>query len=145
MVQFHSGSHHYSDDLLSVRVCLNLPTKLRANAICRYSVPPIFWQLWVEEFQFSFGQLTNSNAIGLIGTAFGCIFIIPFAIKYGRRSIYILSLAVMTAMSIWNARMNSLTELYIISLITGLAGATNETIVQMTVRKSSPQIISYKS
>lgn len=55
--------------------------------------------------------------------------------KYGRRPVYIVSLAVMTAMSIWNARMQSLAELYIISLVTGLAGATNETIVQMTVRR----------
>ncbi|KAM0543288.1 hypothetical protein ACHAPJ_012372 [Fusarium lateritium] len=36
-------------------------------------------------------------------------------------------------MAAWQAAMQSLVELYIVSLITGLAGAVNETIVQMTI------------
>lgn len=88
----------------------------------QYSIVTVFWQLWVIDLNCTFEQLNNSQAIGLTGTAVGCMIFIPLAIKYGRRSVYILSILVMLGMAIWNARMNSITELYIISLITGLAG-----------------------
>lgn len=68
-----------------------------------------------------------------MGTAVGCIFFIPLAVKYGRRSVYILSTAIMVATAVWQARMTSIFDLYLSQLIFGLASATNETIVQMTV------------
>jgi hypothetical protein len=46
---------------------------------------------------------------------------------------YLLTTAIILAMAIWSARMQSLTELYISQLIFGLASATNESIVEMTV------------
>lgn len=40
----------------------------------------------------------------------------------------------MLATAFWMAEMHSLTELYVANLLQGLAGATNESIVQITVR-----------
>lgn len=93
----------------------------------------VFWQLWVKDLNVTFNQLTIAQALGLMGTALGCVFFIPFAIKYGRRPVYIVSMAVMTVMAVWMANMTTRGELYAIQILTGLAGATNETIVQMTV------------
>ncbi|KAJ2982104.1 hypothetical protein NQ176_g1608 [Zarea fungicola] len=80
-----------------------------------------------------YNQLNAALAINYAGTAVGCIFFIPFAIKYGRRHIYIISSAVMLATAAWQACMHTVLEMYLSSLIFGLASATNETIVQMTV------------
>lgn len=126
----------YSKNWTTARKIINFVPCLAITGVIfsQYSIVTVFWQLWIIDLKCSFEQLNNSQAIGLTGTAVGCMIFIPLAIKYGRRPIYIASMLVMLGMAIWNARMNSITELYIISLITGLAGATNETIVQMTVR-----------
>ncbi|KAG4253732.1 hypothetical protein FPRO03_07692 [Fusarium proliferatum] len=97
------------------------------------SLPLIFWVLWNQEFGWSYGQLNNANALNYVGTTVGCILFIPPAVKYGRRSMYLLTTAIIFAMAIWSARMKTLTELYISQLIFGLASATNESIVEMTI------------
>ncbi|KAH7137426.1 major facilitator superfamily domain-containing protein [Dactylonectria estremocensis] len=97
------------------------------------SLPLIFWVLWIPEFGWTYDQLNNSQAIGLVGTATGCIFFIPLAIKYGRRSVYVVSIAVIVATAAWQARMTTIAELYLSTFIFGLANAVNETIVQMTI------------
>ncbi|KAG4281738.1 hypothetical protein FPRO06_10642 [Fusarium proliferatum] len=97
------------------------------------SLPLIFWVLWNQEFGWSYGQLNNANALNYVGTTVGCILFIPPAVKYGRRSMYLLTTAIIFAMAIWSARMKTLTELYISQLIFGLASATNESIAEMTI------------
>lgn len=84
----------------------------------------------------SFQQLNRTQSAMLAGLAFGCIFFIPFAKKYGRRPAYVISVAVLAAVTWWATRVQSLWELYVTNLLFGLAGAMNETLVQMTV--SSP-------
>ncbi|KAJ5274356.1 hypothetical protein N7505_002901 [Penicillium chrysogenum] len=96
-------------------------------------MPIIFWVLWIPEFGWNYRQLNIAQAINFVGTALGCLLFIPPAVKYGRRSMYILSSAFILATAVWSACMNSLPELYISQLIFGLASATNETIVEMTI------------
>ena len=81
----------------------------------------------------SIQQLTNAQSAQLAGLAMGCLFFIPLSIKYGRRSAYIISTAVLAGVSWWTSRMESYPELIITMVITGLGGAINETAVQMTV------------
>lgn len=81
----------------------------------------------------SYYQLNQAIAPNNAGLAVGYLFIIPFTKKYGRRTTYILSTATMAAVSLWTARMDTVAELYITNLLYGLAGSTNETIVQITV------------
>ncbi|KAF9769090.1 hypothetical protein IL306_013547 [Fusarium sp. DS 682] len=78
-------------------------------------------------------QLTNAQAAQLAGLAMGCLFFIPLAVKYGRRSSYIISTAVMAGVTWWTSKMTTNAELIITMVITGLAGAINETSVQMTI------------
>jgi MFS family permease len=72
-------------------------------------------------------------SVNFVGLAMGCVFFIPFAKKFGRRPVYLVSTALMLVASFWAAEINSLTELYITNLLQGVAGATNEAIVQITV------------
>ncbi|RSL44768.1 hypothetical protein CEP54_014554 [Fusarium duplospermum] len=97
------------------------------------SLPILFWVLWIPEFGWTYGQLNAASAVNYVGTAVGCILFIPPAVKYGRRSMYILSTSIILAMAVWSACLNSLPELFVSQMLFGLANATNEAIVEMTV------------
>lgn len=93
----------------------------------------------VVDLNVTYAQLNNANSVNYVGLSMGCVLFIPLARKYGRRLVYLLSIALMFVTSIWLGRIQSLTELYIANLLQGLAGATNESLVQITVcHKSNP-------
>ncbi|KAJ5338232.1 hypothetical protein N7452_004960 [Penicillium brevicompactum] len=97
------------------------------------TVQAIFWQQMTIDLEVSYTELNRAMSVNFVGLATGCIFFIPFAKKYGRRPVYIISTALMLATTFWTARMHSLTELYITNLLQGLAGATNESIAEITI------------
>ncbi|KAJ5368092.1 major facilitator superfamily domain-containing protein [Penicillium cataractarum] len=97
------------------------------------SLPVVFWVLWIPEFGWSYNQLNAASALNYAGTAIGCILFIPPAIKYGRRPVYLISTTVVLVVAAWSACLNTIAELYVSQFLFGLASATNETIVQMTV------------
>lgn len=78
-------------------------------------------------------QLSNGQSVQLAGLASGCIFFIPLAVKYGLRPTYLLSGLLLMAVTWWTSRMQTYAELILTNYLTGLAGAVNETTVQMTV------------
>lgn len=86
-------------------------------------------------------DLNKASSVNFVGLATGCILFIPFAEKYGRRPVYIVSVALMLATSFWLSQMTSLTELYVANLLQGLAGATNEAIAEVTVSPLSAVIV----
>ncbi|CAK7208063.1 hypothetical protein SEUCBS139899_010897 [Sporothrix eucalyptigena] len=97
------------------------------------STQTTFWQQMAVDLDVTFEQLNNSRSANLAGLAMGCIFFIPFTRKYGRRTPYVLSTMVMAGVSWWSYKMTSLTELTLTNLVFGLAGAINETLVQVTI------------
>ncbi|PHH84429.1 hypothetical protein CDD83_1958 [Cordyceps sp. RAO-2017] len=97
-------------------------------------VQPVFWPQMLEDMDVQLEDLTNAQAAQLVGLAAGCVVFIPFAKKYGRRPVYIISTALVMASIWWSAFMNSATEVYLTNVLLGLAGATNETAVQMSIR-----------
>ncbi|CAI7663596.1 unnamed protein product [Penicillium glandicola] len=96
------------------------------------SFQAIFWQQMTTDLEVTYTELNKAMSVNFVGLTTGCIFFIPFAKKYGRRLVYILSMALMLITSFWTSKMNSLTELYVTNLLQGLAGATNESIVEIT-------------
>lgn len=98
------------------------------------SIQTVFWQQMTVDLDVSIAQLSNAQSAQLAGLATGCIFFIPFTIKYGRRLTYLVSTAILAAAAWWTSSMHSYAELIVTAVITGLAGAINETAVQMTVR-----------
>ena len=82
----------------------------------------------------SYSQLNNTYAASTAGLAIGCVMFIPFALKYGRRPIYLVSSLVLFGSGIWLALLSTYGQLLAAMIVSGLAGATSETLVQMTVR-----------
>jgi MFS family permease len=99
----------------------------------------------VFDLNVSFEELNRAMSVNFVGLALGCVFFIPLAKKFGRRPVYLVSTALMLATSIWTSELKTLTELYITNLLQGLAGATNEAIVQVTVRAAKPFHLSWYS
>ncbi|KAJ5244536.1 hypothetical protein N7489_004632 [Penicillium chrysogenum] len=97
------------------------------------SIQAIFWQQMVLSLHVAYTQLNQAMSVNFAGLATGCVLFIPLAKKYGRRPVYIVSTAIMLATSFWTSRLDSLAELYITNLLQGLAGATNEAIVEITI------------
>ncbi|OGM45336.1 putative MFS transporter [Aspergillus bombycis] len=97
------------------------------------SIQQIFWQLMVVDLHVTYPQLNNAMSVNFVGLAMGCVLFIPFAKKFGRRPVYLASTALMLVTSFWAAEISTLAELYITNLLQGLAGATNEAIVQITI------------
>ncbi|KAF9880650.1 hypothetical protein CkaCkLH20_01692 [Colletotrichum karsti] len=93
----------------------------------------VLWQQMTVELDMSYDELNAGVSFNVVGLAMGCLLIIPFTKKYGRRSTYIFSTAIMAATSWWSSRMYTVPEMYITNLLFGLAGSTNETIAEMTI------------
>ncbi|KAJ5096013.1 hypothetical protein NUU61_005369 [Penicillium alfredii] len=97
------------------------------------SIQAVFWQQMVVDLQVSYTHLNQCMSVNYVGLSTGCVVFIPLAKKYGRRPVYIASTALMLATSFWTANLQSLTELYITNLLQGFAGATNESIAEITI------------
>ncbi|KAF9878331.1 MFS transporter [Colletotrichum karsti] len=102
-------------------------------AFTNLSIQTVFWQQMTVDLNVTIDQLSHAQSAQLAGLATGCIFFIPFTIKYGRRLTYLASTAVLAAAAWWTSSMHSYAELIVTAVITGLAGAINETAVQMTI------------
>lgn len=86
-----------------------------------------------EELGFSYNALNNSYAAGCGALAVGACVLIPFALKYGRRPVYIFSTAIQMGVSIWSARQQNVVDLMMVNIISCFVGALAEVVVQMTV------------
>lgn len=75
----------------------------------------------------------NTYAIGCATLALGSFMLIPFALKYGLRPIYILSSAAQMAIMIWAARTMTGGDWWGVNALQCWVGSLAETMVQMTV------------
>lgn len=99
----------------------------------RIDVATPTWEPMHEELGFSYDALNNSYAAGCAALALGALFFIPFALKYGRRPIYIFSTCIQMGVSIWSARQQNVVDLMMVNTVSCFVGALAEVIVQMTV------------
>ena len=91
------------------------------------------WGPLETEFNFSLDVLNAGSAVNYGGLGIGCFFFIPLVHKYGRRPIYIFSVALQLASCIWQAEMNTVGGFIGANLISGIGGAISEIIVQITI------------
>ncbi|KAF7555400.1 hypothetical protein G7Z17_g2250 [Cylindrodendrum hubeiense] len=96
-------------------------------------IPTVAYSQYIEEFGWGYATLNNAAASSFVGLSVGCIGFIPLVHRYGRRPIYLLSLALQLAGGIWSAKLNSSAELIVCALLSGIGGAISETIVQVTI------------
>ncbi|KAH6974177.1 serine/threonine kinase 16 [Ilyonectria sp. MPI-CAGE-AT-0026] len=91
------------------------------------------WGPMHEELGFSYQTLNDSYAIGCAFLAIGALVLIPFALKFGRRPLYIFSTLVQCGVSIWSAKMQTVADLMLVNVLCTAFGALAEVIVQMTI------------
>lgn len=91
------------------------------------------WGPMGTELNFSTPILNDSYAIGCGTLSIGAFILIPFALKYGRRPIYIFSTILQFGMCVWAARIYTVADLMNVNVWQCLLGALAEVIVQMTV------------
>jgi MFS family permease len=86
-----------------------------------------------EELGFSYDLLNDSYAAASSALTIGAVLLIPFALKYGRRPIYVISCALQFAICIWSAKMQTVADLMLTNILNCGLGALSEVVVQMTV------------
>ncbi|KUM64872.1 hypothetical protein ACN42_g2193 [Penicillium freii] len=91
------------------------------------------WGPMQEELNYSIDILNANAATNYGGLAVGCIFFMPLVHKYGRRPIYILSVALQFTSCVMQAKMSTVGELISSGVISGIGGAISEIIVQITI------------
>ncbi|KKY14476.1 putative major facilitator superfamily [Diplodia seriata] len=135
---FHPVPSNDPDEPLNwskVRKCTNFSIVLFYSlmAFVDLDIGTVIWGDLNAELGISYSNLNNSFAANCAGLAVGCIFLIPYTLKYGRRPIYILSCSLMLASAVWQAKMQTVTDLLLTNVLSGLGGAVSEAIVQMTI------------
>lgn len=91
------------------------------------------WGPMEDELGFSATLMNNTYAIGCGTLALGSFMLIPFALKYGLRPIYILSSAAQMGIMIWAARTYTGGDWWGVNALQCWVGSLAETMVQMTV------------
>ena len=85
------------------------------------------------ELSFSTATLTNTYAIGCATLALGAPMLIPFALKFGARPVYIFSSLAQFAISIWAARTMNAGDWWGVNALQCWLGALCKVLVQMTI------------
>lgn len=91
------------------------------------------WGPMGDELGFSDATLTNTYAIGCATLALGAPMLIPFALKYGSRSVYVVSSAAQLACAIWAARTMTAGDWWGVNAVQCWLGALAEVLIQITV------------
>lgn len=91
------------------------------------------WQAYQQELNFSVAFLNETVAYNYLGLACGCIFLVPFVYKYGRRPIYIFSSVVQLGSCILLALTRNEGDMIAGNLLSGFGGAISEIIAQITI------------
>ncbi|KAM0541585.1 hypothetical protein ACHAPJ_013187 [Fusarium lateritium] len=91
------------------------------------------WGPMQRELGFSDAQLNNSYAIGCAFLGIGAVLLIPFALKFGRRPLYLISTILQCLIAIWSAKQTTYAELMLINALQCAVGSLAEVMVQMTI------------
>ncbi|KAL2854998.1 MFS general substrate transporter [Aspergillus pseudoustus] len=97
------------------------------------NAPTPTWGPMNEELGFSYKVLNDSYAAGCAALGLGSVLLIPFALKFGRRPLYLLSTLVQFAVSVWSAKMQTVVDLMLINVLQCFFASLAESIVQMTI------------
>lgn len=101
----------------------------------------MIWQDFEELLHISYPQLNNQYALNCISLGLGSIILVPLALKFGRRPIYLLTAIVILITAIWQAVLRDLPNMMAAQVFNGLACAVGWTLVPITVRISHYSLI----
>jgi MFS family permease len=91
------------------------------------------WGPMGTELHFSTATLTNTYAVGCATLAVGAPMLIPFALKYGSRPVYVFSSLAQFLISIWAAKTQTAGDWWGVNALQCWLGALCEVLIQMTI------------
>ena len=91
------------------------------------------WGPMGTELNFSDEVLNDTYAIGCATLALGGFMLMPFALKYGLRPVYVISCAAQLAVMIWAAKTQTAGDWWGVNAVQCWLGALGECMVQMTI------------
>ncbi|VUC33661.1 unnamed protein product [Clonostachys rosea] len=97
-----------------------------------YLLPSLILKNLNEELGMSYDALNNGYAANMAGLAIGCIIFIPIALRIGRRPVYLITALIMFACGAWQAEIYTVGDMIGMNLVSGIAGAVNEALFQVT-------------
>lgn len=97
------------------------------------TVSPTLWSEINLELGFSYTTLNDSYGVSAATLSIGCLIFTPFALRFGRRPIYLITSLLLLAADIWSASMQTVPDIMLTNVILGAAGSVNEALFQMTV------------
>lgn len=74
----------------------------------------VIWGATIVDLGYTVQDLTWSFGFNTAGLAIGCVLFIPFALKFGRRVVYLFSTSVSMATAIWMAKMYTTGDLWFV-------------------------------
>ncbi|KAH7323642.1 serine/threonine kinase 16 [Rhexocercosporidium sp. MPI-PUGE-AT-0058] len=93
----------------------------------------VAYSTWNAELGISYSNLSNAYACNTAALAVGGVILIPLTLKYGRRPVYLLTSLALTLSSVWMAKAGVVGDFIGSNLVSGLAGAVGDAIVQLTI------------
>ncbi|KAM3425889.1 hypothetical protein NHJ13734_009836 [Beauveria thailandica] len=95
---------------------------------------PIIGQALVQrELDMTDSDIAMATAFNFVGLALAGILFMPLTYRYGRRPIYLLSIMIQFAGSMWVASVQTKPEYVICSIVLGIGGSIAQIIVPMTI------------
>lgn len=91
------------------------------------------WGPMGTELNFSDELLNDTYAIGCATLALGGFMIMPFALKYGLRPVYVFSCAAQLAVMVWAAKTETAADWWGVNVVQCWLGSLGECMVQMTI------------
>lgn len=96
-------------------------------------IAPVVYGQVHDELGLSFQELNQAYAISYAALGLGGFLFIPFALLFGRRPVYLVSISTLLGATIWQARMQNVGDLYAFNVMSGLGGSINTTLATMTM------------
>ncbi|RDW67338.1 uncharacterized protein DSM5745_09204 [Aspergillus mulundensis] len=97
------------------------------------NAPTPTWSPMQEELGYTDEVLNDSYAAGCAALGVGSLVLIPFVLKFGRRPLYLICTVIQLAVSVWSAKMQTVTDLMLVNVIQCFFASLAETVVQMTI------------
>lgn len=91
------------------------------------------WQDFEKRLGISYPKLNDQYAVNTAALGIGSIILIPLALKFGRRPIYLFTALVVCITAIWQAVLRDFKNMVTVQVFNGFACAVSWTLVPITV------------
>lgn len=91
------------------------------------------WTVISDEIDVTIADMNGGSALNYLLLGFVNVLWIPTAMKFGRKIVYISSMTIVMAASVWNSYIYGTPQWYLNSLVGGIGQGAYQAIIQLTV------------